>query len=63
MYRITLWSGGQPTLTYHIKDQPRLDQGMVAFRTDDGLVVRLMGNISIEEGEFMEQRINTMRRR
>lgn len=63
MFRITLWSGGQPSLTYHIKESPKLDQGMVAFRSEDGNVVRLMGTISIEEGDFAEQRINTMRRR
>lgn len=63
MFRITLWSGGQPSLTYHVKEQPRYDQGMIAFRTEDGTVVRMMGNVSIEEGDFTEQRINTMRRR
>ena len=62
MFRITLWSGGQPSLTFHIKEQPKFDQGMVAFRSDDGTVVRLTGSISIEEGEFAE-RINTVRRR
>jgi hypothetical protein len=63
MFRITLWSGGQPSLTYYVKETPRLSEGMVAFRSDDGTVVRLMGSVSIEEGEFAEQRINTMRRR
>jgi hypothetical protein len=63
MYRITLWSGGKPALTHYVKETPRLSEGMIAFRTEDGAVVRLMGNVSIEEGEFVEQRINTMRRR
>ena len=57
-YRITLWSGGKPTLVHYVKQAPRSADGGIAFQTDDGAVIRLMGNISVEEGEFSERPIS-----
>ena len=60
-FRITLWSGGKPALVGYAKETPRLGEGCVAFRNEDGNVIRLMGDVSIEEGEFSERPINSMR--
>jgi len=57
-FRITLWSGGKPALVHYTKESPKMLDGGVAFRTDDGNVIRVMGTISIEEGEFSEKRIS-----
>jgi hypothetical protein len=57
-YRITLWSGGKPAMVHYVTETPRLSEGVCAFRTEDNTVVRLMGNISIEEGTFEERRIS-----
>lgn len=61
MYRITLWSGGKPAMVHYVKAAPRLGEGQCAFQTEDGDQVRLMGTISVEEGEFTERPINRMR--
>ena len=53
-YRITLWSGGKAAMVSYVKETPKMSEGVVAFRTDDGYIVRIMGNISIEEGGFSE---------
>jgi len=62
-YRITLWSGGYPALVHYTKETPGMSDGCVAFRDDDGNVIRVMGNISIEEGEFEERPIARVRMR
>lgn len=62
-YRITLWSGGNPALVNYTKETPAMSDGCVAFRNDDGNVIRVMGNISIEEGEFEERPISRVRMR
>ena len=60
LFRITLWSGSKPVLVHYVKETPRFAEGCLAFRTDDGNVIRLLGTVSIEEGEFEERRISRM---
>ena len=62
MYRITLWSGGKPALVHYVKETPQMSGNVVGFKTDDGNAIRLVGNISIEEGDFTERPITGMRR-
>lgn len=62
-YRITLWSGGNPALVSYTRETPAMSDGCVAFRNEDGNVIRLLGSISIEEGEFEERPISRMRTR
>jgi hypothetical protein len=60
-FRITLWSGGKPVQVHYVKETPRMADGCVAFKTEDGNVIRLLGNVSIEEGTFEERPISRMR--
>ena len=60
-FRITLWSGGKPALMHVVKETPKMTDGCVAYRTDAGEVIRVMGNVSIEEGTFSEGRISMKR--
>ncbi|MEK7794343.1 MAG: hypothetical protein AAB353_07425 [Candidatus Hydrogenedentota bacterium] len=61
-FRITLWSGGKPVSVHYIKEAPQMAEGIVAYKTDDGNAVRLMGTISIEQGDFTERPITGVRR-
>ena len=58
MFRITLWSGGKSVITSYAEETPKMSEGIVAYRSEGGNIVRLMGNISIEEGDFKERRIS-----
>ena len=62
MYRITLWSGGKPVMLNYAQETPKMSEGYVAFRSEGGNVVRIVGNISIEEGDFKERRITSRQR-
>ena len=43
-------------------ETPKMSEGCVAFRSEDGNVVRIVGNISIEEGDFKERPISSKQR-
>lgn len=43
-------------------ETPKMSEGCVAFRSEGGSVVRLVGNISIEEGDFKERPISSKQR-
>ena len=62
MYRVTLWSGGKPVVTNYATETPKMSEGCVAFRSVDGNVFRIAGNISIEEGDFKERPISIRKR-
>ena len=62
MYRITLWSGGKPVMLNYTQETPKVSEGCVAYRSEDENVVRIVGNISIEEGDFKERRITSRQR-
>ncbi len=62
MYRITLWSGGKPVMQNYTPETPKMSEGCVAFRSEGGSLVRLVGNISIEEGDFKERPISSKQR-
>ena len=61
IFRITLWSGGKPVVVHYVKETPQMSEGVVAFRTDDGNVIRITGSISIEQGDFTGARPITAR--
>ncbi len=60
-YRITLWSGGKPAMVHYVTRPPEFGGVCCSFQTDDGNIVRLMGNISVEQGSFEERPISSMR--
>ncbi len=60
-YRITLWSGGKPVVLMYSRELPKFSNGCVGFTDEDGNAVYLVGNISIEQGEFSERPITSMR--
>ena len=62
MYRITLWSGGKPVVQSYTQETPKLSAGCVTFRSEAGNVVRIVGNISIEEGDFKGRPISSRQR-
>ncbi|HOE67713.1 MAG TPA: hypothetical protein PLO62_14435 [Candidatus Hydrogenedentes bacterium] len=57
-YRITLWSGGKPAMVHYVSRPPEFGGVCCSFQTDDGNVIRLMGNISVEQGKFEERPIS-----
>ncbi|MBI4557723.1 MAG: hypothetical protein HY706_09075 [Candidatus Hydrogenedentes bacterium] len=57
-YRVTLWSGGKPALVFYVENGPEVGHGCCQFKTEDGNLVRLMGNVSVEEGKFEERPIS-----
>ena len=62
MYRITLWSGGKAVVLNYAQETPKMSEGCVAYRSEGGNVFRIVGNISIEEGDFEERPISSRQR-
>jgi len=62
MFRITLWSGGKPVVQNYTQETPKLSEGCVTFRSEAGNIFRIVGNISIEEGDFTERPISSRQR-
>ncbi len=62
MYRITLWSGGKSVMLNYAQEPPKVSEGYVVFRSEGGNVVQIVGNISIEEGDFKERPISSRQR-
>ncbi len=46
----------------YVQEPPKVSEGYVVFRSEGGNVVRIVGNISIEEGDFKERPITTKQR-
>ena len=49
-------------MQHYTQETPKMSEGCVAFRSDGGSVVRIVGNISIEEGDFKEHPISSRQR-
>ncbi len=62
MYRITLWCGGKPVMPNYTRETPKLSEGCVTYRSEGGNTVRVVEDISIEEGDFKERRISGRQR-
>ena len=62
MYRITLWSGGKPVVQSYTQETPKMSEGCVTFHSEAGNIFRIVGNISIEEGDFTARPISSRQR-